>query len=116
MTHLTYVDQLAALRSVVFTAVQDWNAAHPHPLGSRREHAAVNVTQVFTDTGGEPSFTITVTCALAGSANLNFHGQDLPAVVEHARLTLEHRIAAEVERRAAKALEIGLDQKFGVAV
>jgi hypothetical protein len=116
MTILTFVDQLAALRSVVFDAVERWNAAHPHPLPSHREHASVQVTHVYNDATGGPTFTITVVCALSGSAQVNFHGHDLPALLEQARLTLERRIAAELDRRAAKARDNDIEAKFGVAV
>jgi hypothetical protein len=116
MMTLTVADQLAALRSVVFEAVADWNAAHPHPLRSHQEHAAVHVTQVYADATGVPSYSITVVCALAGSAQLAFHGPDLATVTEHARLTLEHRIAAELQHRAEKQHEDEFDRRYCMAV
>jgi hypothetical protein len=108
-------DQLAALRTVVFGATDSWNAAHPHPLRSRKEHAAINVTHVYADAAGKPSYAINVVCTLSGAPPLAFHGHNLMAVAEHARLALEHRIAAEVRRRLAKLQEDGFDGKYGVA-
>lgn len=116
MTSLTSADQLATLRQLVFEAVDAWNAAHPHPLGSHREHASVSVTQVYADASGAPSHIITVVCALAGSAQLTFHGHDLATVAEHACLTLEHRIEAELQRREQKLLESDFDRRYGIAV
>jgi hypothetical protein len=116
MPNVTSTDPVFTLRGMVFEAVEAWNTAHPHPLGSRREHATVNVTQVYADTSGTPSYTITVACALSGSAQLTFHGHDLATVAEHACLTLEHRIPAELQRRAEKLLERAFDRSYGVAV
>jgi hypothetical protein len=116
MLTLTAVDQPTALRSLVFAAIDRWNAAHPHPLRSHQEHGSVNITQVYADAGGVPSYTITVVCALAGSGQLAFHGHDLEAVAEHARLTLEHRIETELDRRADKAREDEFDRRYSFAV
>lgn len=116
MMTLTAADQLTALRSVLFEAIADWNSRHPHRLRSRHEHGSVSVTQVYADAGDVPSYTVTVVCALAGTGQLAFHGQDLPAVVEHARLTLEHRIAVELQRRAEKAYDDEFVARFGIAV
>ncbi len=109
MLTLTETAQLSALRDVVFGTIDDWNSIHPHPLRSHLEHGSVNVTHAFTDAGGTPSYTIAVVCTLAGSAPLAFHGHDLAAVAEHARLTLEHRIVAELEHRAERAREADFD-------
>jgi hypothetical protein len=113
MMSLDVADQLAALRSVAFGAIDRWNVTHPHPLRSRQEHGSVNVTQVFTDATGIASYSITVVCALSGVAQLTFHGQDLAAIAEHARLTLESKIAAELHRRADKD---DFDRRYDVAV
>jgi hypothetical protein len=107
--------QLSALRNLVFGEIQRWNAGHPHPLRSHQEHGSVSVTEVYADSGGAPSYAITVVCALAGSAQLAFHGHDLAAVAEHARLTLEHRISAEVQHRAEKASDDAFDRGYAVA-
>jgi hypothetical protein len=112
MRSLDVTDQVAALRSVVFDAVDSWNVAHPHPLRSRQERGSVNVTTIFSDVTGAASYSITVVCALSGVPQLTFHGQDLAAIVEHARLALEDRIKAELARRAHKG---ELDRKFGIA-
>jgi hypothetical protein len=116
MMTLTVADQLAALRGVVFGAVEQWNAQHPHPLRSHQEHAAVHVTQVYGDATSVPSYTVTVVCGLSGAPQLAFHGADLAAVIEHARLTLEHRIAVELAQRAEKLRDAEFDCKYGVAV
>jgi hypothetical protein len=116
MTSLHVADQLSALRNAVFGAIESWNTAHPHPLRSHREHGSVNVTQVYADATGIPSYSIVVVCALSGTAHLTFHGHDIAAIAEHARFTLEHRIAAELKRRADKAYEDEFDRRYGVAV
>jgi hypothetical protein len=108
--------QLAALRSVVFGAIDDWNAAHPHPLSSRHERGSINVSVTFVDARGSASYAIKVTCSLSGSAHLTFHGPDLAAVAEIARLTLEHRIAVELQQRAAKAADDEFTRRYRVAV
>ncbi len=102
MTSLNDTDRLTALRCVVFGAVESWNAAHPHPRRSRQERASLNVTQIFGDTSGLATYSITLICTLAGAAPLTFHGQNLAGVAEHAQLTLERKIVAELERRAQK--------------
>jgi hypothetical protein len=89
----------------MFGAIDSWNVAHPDQRGARRERGSINVSQVYTDRTGEPSYAITVVCTLAGSMPFAFHGQGLAAVVEQARLTLERKIAAELDRRAARARE-----------
>jgi hypothetical protein len=116
MTSLKFADQLAALRSVVFGAIDSWNAAHPHPLRSRQEHGSVNVTQAYADATGIAGYTILVVCALSGMPQLTFHGQDPAAVAEHARLTLEQKIAAELQRRADRAHDGEFDRGCGIAV
>jgi hypothetical protein len=113
MLTLNETAQLAALRDVVFGTIDDWNSIHPHPLRSHHEHGSVNVTYAYTDSGGMPSYTIAVVCTLAGSASLVFHGHDLATVAEHARLTLEHRIGAELEHRAERAREAAFDHADG---
>lgn len=105
MTKLVFTDQLESLRHDMFGAIESWNAAHPDQRGARRERGSINVSQVYTDGTGEPSYAITVVCTLAGSMPFTFHGQGLAAVVEHARLTLERKIAAELNRRAERAHE-----------
>jgi hypothetical protein len=116
MTSLVFSEQLAALREVVFGAIDAWNGAHPHPLGSHRERGSVNVTHVFADATGAPSYSVVVCCPLSGSTQLTFHGHDLAMVVEHARLTLERRIGAELLRRAEKERDDEFDGRFGLAV
>jgi hypothetical protein len=116
MMTLTAADQLAALRSVLFETIADWNGRHPHRLRSHHEHGSVSVTQVYADAGDVPSYTVTVTCTLAGTGHLAFHGYDLPAVIEHARLTLEHRLAVELAQREEKARDDEFVARFGIAV
>src|SRR5664280_2203737 len=105
MTSVPFANELAALRGVIFEAVQSWNAAHPQARGSLRERASVNVAQTYTDATGAPSYSITVFCPLTGTSQLTFHGSDSAAVAEQARLTVEHKIAAELRRRADAAYE-----------
>jgi len=117
MMNLTVTDQLEALRSAVFGPIASWNAAHPHPLHSHRERATLNVTQIYADAAGIPSYSISVVCTLSGgSAQLAFHGPDLAAVAEHARLTLEARIAAELRHRADKRPADDFEGQYGVAI
>jgi hypothetical protein len=116
MLNLTVTDQFMGLRTAVFGALESWNAAHPHPLPARKEHAAINVTAAYTGAAGEPSYMITVVCTLLGSAPLAFHGPDLVAVAEQARLALERRIGAEVEGRAVKSREDARRRELGIAV
>jgi hypothetical protein len=116
MTSVAFAVELAALRSVVFEAIENWNAAHPQIRGSQRERGSVNVIQMFTDASGAPSYSITVFCSLTGMSQLTFHGHDQAALAEQARLTIERKIAAELQRRADQAYAGGLNQKFGIAV
>jgi len=116
MTSLNSADQLTALRSVVFGAIDDWNAAHPHPLRSHHERGSINVNLEYANATGIASYSIIVVCALAGTAQLRFHGQDLVVIAEHARLTLERKIAAELKRRADNACEDEFDRNYGIAV
>jgi hypothetical protein len=116
MTSVAFAVELAALRGVVFEAIESWNAAHPRVRGSQRERGSVNVTQMHTDASGAPSYSITVLCALTGTSQLTFHGPDRAALAEQARLTVERKIAAELHRRDDEAYEDGLNQKFGIAV
>jgi hypothetical protein len=109
-------EQIAALRRAVFEAIETWNAAHPHPMRSHREHGAVHVTQLYTDAGGSVSYAITVECALSGTPHLTFHGTDLAAVAEQALLTLEHKIDVELRRRAARADHADVCLQHGIAV
>lgn len=106
------VDQLDALRALLFGAIDQWNTAHPHPLRSHHEHGSLNITQGYSDANGAPSYSITIVCALAGSAPLAFHGHDLRAVTEHARLTLGHRIEAEAAQRAEKARDDAFERAY----
>jgi hypothetical protein len=103
------------LRSVVFEAVEGWNVAHPQARGSQRERGAVNVTQMFTAATGAPTYSIAVLCSLSGTSQLTFHGSDPGCVAEQARLTLERKIPAELQRRADEASENELNRKFGIA-
>ncbi len=116
MMSLTVNDQLSALRSVVFGAIDAWNATHPHPLRSRKERGAVNVTHAYTDASNDGTYLITVVCAPSGSAQLTFHGDNLADVAEHARLTLEQKIAMQSQRRAGKTYDHEFDSKYGVAI
>jgi hypothetical protein len=116
MTSTAFADQLAALRGVVFEAVEGWNAAHPQARGSQRERGSVNVTQMYSAATGAPSYSIAVFCSLSGASQLTFHGPDPAGVAEQARLTLERRIAAELQRRGDEVYEDELNRKFGIAV
>jgi hypothetical protein len=116
MTSVAFVDQLAALRRLVFEAVADWNAAHPHARGSQRARGLVSVTQIFSDAAGKASYSITVVCPLSGSSQLTFHGHDPVTVVEQARLTVERKTSAERQRRENEAYQHELNRKFGIAV
>jgi hypothetical protein len=116
MTSVAFAVELAALRGVVFGAIENWNAAHPLVRGSQRQRGSLNVTQLYTDASGAPSYSITVLCSLTGTSQLTFHGHDQAALAEQARLTVERKIAAEVQRRAGEAYEDGLNEKFGIAV
>jgi hypothetical protein len=115
MTSVPFAHELAALRGVIFEAVDSWNAAHPPARGSLRERASINVAQTYTDASGAASCSITVLCPLTGMSQLTFHGSDPAAVAEQARLTVERKIAAELQRRADSAYEEELNRKFGVA-
>jgi hypothetical protein len=115
MTSVPFAHELAALRGVIFEAVESWNAAHPQARGSLRERASINVAQTYTDASGAPSCSITVLCPLTGTSQLTFHGSDPAAVAEQARLTVERKIAAELHRRADSAYEEELNRKFGIA-
>ncbi len=116
MTSVAFADQLAALRGLVFDAIESWNAAHPSARGSQRERGSVNVTQMYTDATGVPAYSITVLCQLSGTSQLTFHGQDPAALAEQARLTVERKIMAELQRRADEAYEGELNRKFGIAL
>jgi hypothetical protein len=115
MTSVPFARELAALRGVVFEAVDSWNAAHPKARGSLRERASINVAQNYSDASGAPSFSITVLCPLTGTSQLTFHGSNPAAVAEQARLTVERKIASELRCRADAAYDEELDRKFGVA-
>jgi hypothetical protein len=115
MTSVPFARELAALRSVIFEAVESWNAAHPQARGSLRERASINVAQTYTDATGVASYSITILCQLSGASQLTFHGSDPAAVAEQARLTVERRFAAELQRRADAAYEEELNRKFGIA-
>jgi len=113
---LTVVDQLSALRSYLFAEIDRWNGEHPHPLRSHHERGSITVAQVYEAATGAPTFTITIVCTLAGPGQLVFHGHDLATVAEHARLALEHRVAAELQRRDEKAHDDAFERRFGIAV
>ena len=116
MSSAAFAHQLAALRGVVFEAVERWNTAHPQALDSHREHGSVNVTQLYADATGCPTYSITINCPLSGMSRLTFHGRDPAAVAEQARLTVERKIAAQLKRREDEAYESELNRKFGIAV
>jgi hypothetical protein len=109
--------QVAELRRTVFHAVRDWNTAHPQPLRSHRERATINITHTSTDANETPKYTIAIECQLAGRPSLTFHGHELGAVAEQARLTVGHRIAVELQLREENAREVAeLIGKYGVVV
>ncbi|MGD0475377.1 MAG: hypothetical protein ABSB70_19490 [Candidatus Velthaea sp.] len=115
MTSVPFADQFAALRSVVFEAIESWNTAHPRARDSQRERAAVNLTQSYTTANGAPSYSIIISCSLIGGAQLIFHGSDRAALAEQARLTFERKIGTELQRRADAAYEDELNRKFDIA-
>jgi hypothetical protein len=74
------------------------------------------MTVSYADASGAATYAVKVVCSLSGSPQLTFHGHDLGAVAEHARLTLEHRIDAELQLRATKLDDDEFDRRYGVAV
>jgi hypothetical protein len=116
MRTVAFDQQLAALRGVVFEAVDGWNAAHPQTRGSQRERGSINVTQAYTDAAGAPDYSITINCALCGASQLTFHGPDPAALAEQARLVVERKMTSELQRREDEAYEGELNRKFGIAV
>jgi hypothetical protein len=108
--------QVTALRTLIAEAICEWNAAHPQRLPSHRERSALNITATFTDGKETPNYTNSIECKLAGRAALNFHGHDLAQVAEHARLTVERRLIAEIQLREANAREdADFVRKYGQA-
>lgn len=116
MTDSAAAYHISALRRVVFNAIEVWNGAHPHPLRSHREHGTIAIAQAYVDGSETPAYSITVVCALAGAEQHVFHGHELARVAEHARLTLESKIVAELQRRADRDRDRELVSRFGVAV
>jgi hypothetical protein len=117
MTSTNGIDQVSALRKLVFGAIDGWNAEHPHPLSSHRERGSISVSVLVNDATGMPNYTIKVICGLAGADHQTFHGHDLDAVAEHARLTLERRIAAELRHRAENEHAAAtIESRYGIAV
>jgi hypothetical protein len=108
------VGPVAELRTTVFRAIQDWNTAHPQPLRSHREHAAIRITQTYTDVSDAPKYAVAIECQLAGRGPLTFHGPDLSEVAEQARLTVERQLAVEIQLREENAREVAdLIHKYG---
>ncbi len=107
--------QVAELRTMIFETVQNWNAAHPQPLRSHRERAEISITRRYTDDCETPQYAIAIDCQLAGRAPMTFHGHDLGEIAEQARLTIERRLAVEIQLREENAREVvELIGKYGV--
>jgi hypothetical protein len=107
--------QVAELRTTVFATVQDWNAAHPQRIQSRRERASIKITQIYTDDSDATQFTIVIECQLAGRGPLTFHGPELSDVAEQARLAVERRLDVEITLREDNAREVAeLIHEYGV--
>jgi hypothetical protein len=106
--------QLAALKAVVFGAVDDWNQHHPQRIQSRKEFASINISDKHV--GNAVSYSITIECKLVSHGPMAFHGQNLANVAERARLTVERNIECELRRREQKARDdADFTQRWGIA-